>query len=82
MSPYQKLKELWAVPGYSTAEKVVGISAGLFIGACILLVGPFLTIWMLNTLFPALAIPFTFWTWLAALLLNLRLKSKFTTSSN
>lgn len=31
---------------------------------------PFVTIWCLNTLFPALAIPYTFDTYGAALLLN------------
>jgi hypothetical protein len=32
--------------------------------------GPLLVIWALNTLFPALAIPYTGWTWLAALILG------------
>lgn len=32
--------------------------------------GPLITIWALNTLFPVLAIPFTIWTWLAALCLG------------
>lgn len=31
---------------------------------------PFILIWGLNTLFPVLAIPFTFWTWLAALIVT------------
>jgi hypothetical protein len=31
---------------------------------------PFVTIWCLNTLFPALAIPYTLDTYVAALLLN------------
>jgi hypothetical protein len=35
-----------------------------------LIVGPLLTIWMLNTLFPALAIAYTFKTWLAAGFMN------------
>ena len=33
-------------------------------------VGPLVLLWALNTLFPALAIPYTFWTWLAALVLS------------
>jgi hypothetical protein len=37
----------------------------------LILFGPLLTIWMLNTLFTGLAIPYTFWTWLASLVLNL-----------
>ena len=35
--------------------------------AALVVCGPLWLIWSLNTLFPALAIPFTFWTWLAAL---------------
>ena len=31
---------------------------------------PFGIIWALNTLFPVLAIPYTFWTWLAVIILN------------
>jgi hypothetical protein len=39
----------------------------LIIVMAVLLVifGPFATIWSLNTLFPVLAIPYTFDTWLA-----------------
>ena len=33
-------------------------------------IGPLLTLWTLNTLFPALAIPYTWETWLAALFLG------------
>lgn len=39
----------------------------------LLIVGPLITIWALNTLFPVLAIPYTFWTWLAMMVLNLGL---------
>jgi hypothetical protein len=41
----------------------------LIVVVAILLVifGPFATIWSLNTLFPVLAIPYTFETWLAIL---------------
>lgn len=31
--------------------------------------GPIVTIWSLNELFPMLAIPYTFWTWLATVCL-------------
>jgi hypothetical protein len=34
-----------------------------------LAVSPLLIIWSLNTLFPTLVIPYTIWTWLAALVL-------------
>ena len=36
----------------------------------ILILAPVATIWSLNTLFPALAIPFAFDTWCAAVLLS------------
>ena len=34
------------------------------------IVGPLVTIWTLNTLFPVLAIPYTFDTWVASLFLG------------
>ena len=36
----------------------------------IIVVGPLLSIWALNTLFPVLAIPYTFDTWVAMLLVG------------
>ena len=36
----------------------------------LIIAGPLLLIWALNTLFPVLAIPYTIWTWLAALILG------------
>jgi hypothetical protein len=36
----------------------------------IIIAGPLLSIWALNTLFPVLAIPYTFDTWLAMLLVG------------
>lgn len=39
-------------------------------------IGPFLAIWSLNVLFPALAIPYTLETWAAALILSGVFKAK------
>jgi hypothetical protein len=36
----------------------------------LVIAGPLLILWALNTLFPVLAIPYTVWTWLAALILG------------
>jgi hypothetical protein len=36
----------------------------------VVVAGPLLMIWALNTLFPVLAIEYTVWTWLAALILG------------
>jgi hypothetical protein len=38
--------------------------------AAVLLMGPLLMIWSMNTLFPVLAIPYTLNTWAAAVLLG------------
>jgi hypothetical protein len=46
--------------------KVGGIVALILF---LILVGPLLTIWALNTLFPVLAIPYTVWTWFAVVIL-------------
>jgi hypothetical protein len=42
----------------------------LFFVGLIIIFGPFLTIWALNTLFPVLAIPFTLETWFASIILS------------
>ena len=36
----------------------------------LIIAGPLLIIWALNTLFPVVAIPYTIWTWVAALILG------------
>ena len=36
----------------------------------LVIIGPFLSIWALNTLFPVLAIPYTFDTWAAVILIK------------
>ena len=42
-------------------------------------IGPLLTIWALNTLFPVLAIPYTLETWAAVAILGGVFKSSITT---
>lgn len=41
----------------------------------LLAIGPWLVIWALNTLFPILAIEFTFWTWAAVIVLGTFLRA-------
>ena len=41
------------------------VSLGLILVIAVVLLGPLLTIWSLNTLFPVLAIPYSIETWLA-----------------
>ena len=48
-----------------------------FIALIVLVVvfGPLASIWSMNTLFPALAIPYTFETWAAIILLSAAIRS-------
>jgi hypothetical protein len=43
-------------------------------------IGPIITIWALNTLFPSLAIPFTWETWLAVVIIGGVIKSRVSVS--
>lgn len=54
-----------------------GLKISLILALVVLFVvfGPFLTIWSLNTLFPALVIPYTIDTWLAVILLSAAIRS-------
>lgn len=56
----------------SDVIKIVGL---VLLIVVIVAIGPLLTIWALNTLFPILAIPYTFWTWLAVIFLGVFIRS-------
>lgn len=63
----------------SKEMKDVGIFVFWMVVIVLLIIfGPLLSIWALNTLFPALAIPYTFWTWLAMVLFNAAFVSRYT----
>jgi len=51
---------------YTTTNMTLWVLLSLFL----LIAGPLLTIWALNTLFPALHIPYAWDTWLAVNLLS------------
>jgi hypothetical protein len=54
-----------------------GYLIGIVIVAALVIVGgPIAAIWALNTLFPALAIPLTLETWLAAFIIQAVFKSE------
>ena len=55
-----------------------GIIFVLVVSAMVIIGGPIAMIWALNTLFPALAIPYTIETWLAAFIIPATLKSNVT----
>jgi hypothetical protein len=54
---------------------VIKIAGLVLLVVLIIAIGPLLTIWALNTLFPVLAIPYTFWTWLAVIFLGVFIRS-------
>lgn len=58
--------------GYETFGMIVVIV--LLLG--LIALGPLAIMWALNTLFPLLAIPYNFWTWLAVVVLNITWLSK------
>jgi hypothetical protein len=41
----------------------------------LVILGPFCTIWGLNTLFPVLAIPYNFETWIAVIIVHSTIRS-------
>ena len=47
----------------------------IFVAAILIVIGPILIIWSLNTLF-GMGIPFTIWTWLAVVILGSMFKTK------
>jgi len=55
-------------------------AAGILTILALIIFGPFITIWGLNTLFPVLAIPYTFETYFAviavSLFFNFRISTK------
>jgi len=51
-------------------NSIFKLSLAIIVVIVLLALGPWLVIWSLNTLFPVLAIEFTFWTWCAVILLG------------
>lgn len=51
----------------------------IFVAAILIVIGPILVIWSLNTLF-GMGIPFTIWTWLSVVILGSVFKAKVTIS--
>jgi hypothetical protein len=49
----------------------LGVVGFVVLIIALLIFWPFVVIWSVNTLFPAMAIPYTFWTWLATLIFTM-----------
>ncbi len=54
-----------------TQTDILSIVFILALGFLLLAIGPLAILWALNTLFPVLAIPYNFYSWLAVVVLNL-----------
>ena len=51
-------------------DSILKIVLAIAVVVVLLAIGPWLVIWSLNTLFPLLAIEFTFWTWCAVVVMG------------
>ena len=56
----------------------IKIALAIVLIVALVAIGPLLTIWALNTLFPVLAIPYAIETWFAVVLLVSALKARIT----
>jgi hypothetical protein len=69
----------WGFSMKKDNEDIWVIILGAILVIVLFLVGPLLTLLALNTLFPTLAIPYTFGTWLATLWVMFVIKGKVKT---
>ncbi len=56
----------------------LGVAGFIVLLLLVIVLFPWAVIWALNTLFPALAIPFTFWTWLSVIVIGMFIRSDIT----
>lgn len=56
-------------------KKLVTIVLMIILLIVLIAIGPIVVIWALNTLFPILAIQFTFYTWLAVVIIGAFLRA-------
>jgi hypothetical protein len=59
---------------YSVGIIILAVIAVL----ALIIVGPLIVIWSMNTLFPVLAIPYDIWTWLATVFLFAAVRANVT----
>jgi hypothetical protein len=52
-------------------KDIITIVSILILGILAIIFVPLATIWSLNTLFPILSIPYSFYSWLAVVVMNL-----------
>jgi hypothetical protein len=59
-------------------DSIVKVTLAIALIVVLLAIGPWLVIWSLNTLFPLLAIQFTFWTWCAVVIMGVFFRANVT----
>ena len=59
-------------------DTTIKVALGIFLIILLAALGPWLVVWSLNTLFPVLAIEFTFWTWCAVVILGVFFRANVT----
>lgn len=59
-------------------DSIVKVTLAIALIIVFLAIGPWLVIWSLNTLFPLLAIEFTFWTWCAVVIMGVFFRANVT----
>lgn len=57
-------------------SEVIKLILAIALIIAVIAVGPLLTIWAVNTLFPAVTIPYTIETWFAVVVLGAFMRSK------
>jgi hypothetical protein len=60
----------------NSKDKLVAAGAMILVIIALVILGPLITIWALNTLFPVLAIPYTLETWFAVVVVASLFKTK------
>jgi hypothetical protein len=58
--------------------KVLALIAVIALIVFLVIIGPILTIWSLNTLFPVLVIPYTWQTWVSVVIVGALFKTNLT----
>lgn len=59
-------------------DSAVKVTLAIAVIVLLAALGPWLVVWSLNTLFPVLAIEFTFWTWCAVIILGVFFRANVT----
>jgi hypothetical protein len=59
-------------------DSILKVTLAIALIVVLLAIGPWLVIWSLNTLFPVVAIEFTFWTWCAVVVMGVFFRANVT----